>query len=77
MTLNEFSIEVAPSVGMLSTKSGELTLKLHDKTRLHQIAPLIVPGQLGTVEFLIEWGWSHPQPDPEVNPYGALINSMT
>ena len=76
MTLNEFSIEVAPSVGMLSTKSGELTLKLHDKTRLHQIAPLIVPGQLGTVEFLIEWGWSHPQPDPEVNPYGALINSM-
>ena len=76
MTLNEFTCKVAPSVGMLSTKSGELSLKLHDKTRLHQIAPLIVPGQLGNVEFLIEWGWSHPQGDPAVNPYGALINSM-
>ena len=76
MTLNEFTCKVAPSVGMLSTKSGELSLKLHDKTRLHQIAPLIVPGQLGNVEFLIEWGWSHPQGDPAENPYGALINSM-
>lgn len=76
LTLNSFSSNVAPSVGPLSTESAAMKIKLHDKTRLKEIAPLVVPGQLGTVELMIEYGWSHPQQDPRENPYGALINSM-
>ena len=76
LTLESFNVTVAPSTGMLATKTAEVKMKLHDKTRMNQVMPLLVPAQLGDVEFLCEWGWSHPTPDPDVNPYGALINSM-
>ena len=76
MTIKSFNVQVTPATGMLATKSADVKLTLHDKSRMNQIMPLIMPGQLGDIEFLIEWGWSHPHPDPEVNPYGALINSM-
>ena len=76
LTLESFNVTVTPATGMLATKSAEVKMKLHDKTRMNQVMPLLVPAQLGDVEFLCEWGWSHPLSDPEVNPYGALINSM-
>ena len=76
MTIKSFNVQVTPATGMLATKSADVKLTLHDKSRMNQIMPLIMPGQLGDIEFLIEWGWSHPHSDPNVNPYGALINSM-
>lgn len=76
MTVKSFNVQVTPATGMLATKAADVALTLHDKTRMNQIMPFIVPGQLGDVEFLVEWGWSHPQPNPNENPYGALINSM-
>jgi hypothetical protein len=76
MTIKSFNVQVTPATGMLATKAADVKLTLHDKSRMNQIMPLIMPGQLGDVEFLIEWGWSHPHSDPDVNPYGALINSM-
>lgn len=76
MTLTGFSSNIAPSVGPLSTESASMKLKLHDKSRLKEIAPLVVPGQLGEIEIMVEYGWSHPQSNPEENPYGAIINSM-
>tara|TARA_Y100000593_G_scaffold91094_1_gene179007 strand:+ start:5645 stop:8713 length:3069 start_codon:yes stop_codon:yes gene_type:complete len=76
MTIKSFNVQVTPATGMLATKAADVKLTLHDKTRMNQIMPFIIPGQLGDVEFLVEWGWSHPQPDPNINPYGALINSM-
>ena len=76
MTIKSFNVQVTPATGMLATKSADVKLTLHDKSRMNQIMPLITPGSLGDIEFLIEWGWSHPHSDPNVNPYGALINSM-
>ena len=76
MTVKSFNVQVTPATGMLATKAADVKVTLHDKTRMNQVMPFIVPGQLGDVEFLIEWGWSHPESDPEINPYGALINSM-
>ena len=76
MTVKSFTVTVTPATGMLATKAADVKLTLHDKTRMNQIMPFIVPGQLGDVEFLIEWGWSHPDNDPASNPYGALIDGM-
>ena len=76
MTVESFNVTVTPATGMLATKSAEVKVKLHDKTRLNQVIPLISPAKLGLCDIQIEWGWSHPEPRPEVNPYGALINSM-
>ena len=76
LTMESFSVSVTPATGMLATKSANMKIKLHDKTRMSQIQPLLVPSQLGDVEFMCEWGWSHPVSDASINPYGALINSM-
>ena len=76
LTMESFNVSVTPATGMLATKSASVKIKLHDKTRMKQIQPLLVPAQLGDVEFMCEWGWSHPVSDPNINPYGALINSM-
>jgi hypothetical protein len=76
LTMESWNVQVTPATGMLATKAANVKLKLHEKTRMSQVQPLLVPSQLGDVEFLCEWGWSHPVSDPEINPYGALINSM-
>lgn len=76
MTVESFNVQVTPATGMLATKSAEVKVKLHDKTRLNQVIPFISPAKLGICDIQIEWGWSHPETRPEVNPYGALINSM-
>jgi len=76
MTFKSMSVQVTPATGMLATKAADVSLVLHDKTRMNQIGPLITPSSIGDVEFQIEWGWSHPESDPLINPYGALINSM-
>jgi len=73
MTLKELNIKVAPSVGLLTTKTCEMTLVLHDRSRLSEISQMVAPGELNRVSFLIEFGWSHPDPS---SPYGALLNSM-
>jgi len=75
MTINNFSTEVAPTTGASSTQRGTLTITLHDRARLPQIAPLIKPATLNNVEFDIEWGWSHPVND-DTNVYGQYINSL-
>lgn len=76
MTFSSFNLNVTPATGMLATKSADLKIILHDRSRLNQIMPFITPGGVGNVEFLIEYGWSHPDNDPSQNPYGAIINSM-
>ena len=76
MTIESFDCTVTPATGMLATKSANVKLKLHDKTRLNQVIPFIQPAKLGLCDIQIEWGWSHPDTDPDKNPYGALINAM-
>ena len=76
MTIESFECTVTPATGMLATKSASVKIKLHDKTRLNQVIPFIQPAKLGLCDIQIEWGWSHPETDPEKNPYGALINAM-
>ena len=76
MTIESFDVQVTPATGMLATKSASVKIKLHDKTRLNQVIPFIQPAKLGLCDIQIEWGWSHPEKDPDKNPYGALINAM-
>ena len=76
MTIESFNITTTPATGMLATKKATCKIKLHDKTRLNQVVPFIQPSKLGLCDLQVEWGWSHPETDPNVNPYGALINSM-
>jgi hypothetical protein len=75
MTFESFKIKVVPTRGMMSHKSAEATIILHDRSRLGEIASLVTPGAFGKTELLIEYGWSHPDPSSR-NPYGQFINAQ-
>ena len=77
MTIKSFSTSVVPTRGVMSTKSAKVSLTLHDRARLPDIAPIITPAMLGKVDFDVEYGWSHPDGGPTSdNVYGQLLNSM-
>jgi len=61
LTVKSFSIDVAPTQGLMSFKTGKLSLILHDKTRMVDIAPFVKPDLFGSfgAEIAIEYGWSH------------------
>ena len=81
MTFKNLTIDIAPSVGLMSYKTAKMEFTLHDRSRLHEIADFIKPDLYGTTEILLEYGWSHPDiPNgsslDDANPYGVLINGM-
>jgi hypothetical protein len=61
LTIKSFNIDVAPTQGLMSFKTGKLSLILHDRTRMVDIAPFIKPDLFGSfgAEIAIEYGWSH------------------
>ena len=84
MTIKDFTIDVAPSQGLMSFKTGKLSLVLHDRTRMGDIAPFIKPDLFGAfgAEIVIEYGWSHVQGREKFsgtsrfkNPIGAFLDT--
>jgi len=61
LTVKSFNIDVAPTQGLMSFKTGKLSLILHDKARMADIAPFIKPDLFGSfgAEIAIKYGWSH------------------
>lgn len=79
MSLLSFDISVVPSNGLMAFKSAELSIRLHDRSRLSEMADFIRPDLYGLTEILIEYGWSHPDGESIAvprNPYGDLINGL-
>ena len=85
MTLKDFTIDVSPTKGMMSFKTGKLSLILHDRTRMVDIAPFIKPDLFGAfgAEIVVEYGWSHNESqsskksatDISNNPIGDFLDS--
>lgn len=78
MTLQDLSLSVAPSAGMMSFKRGTLTIILHDRSRLPEMASFVKPDLYGQNEIQIEYGWSHPdaRSSNTENAYGDLIDGF-
>lgn len=76
MSIESFSINVTPTVGLYSYKKGTLVLKLHDRSRLAEISDLLRPqiyqDNLSAPTLWITYGWRHPA-EPG-NPYADFIN---
>lgn len=76
MTIENFTVNIAPTVGMYSFKKASLVFKLHDRSRLSEISDLVRPqvyqdaGSAPTV--WITYGWRHPAETG--NPYADFIN---
>jgi len=80
-TLTGFSISVTPSGGMMTHKTAEITLTLHDRSRIAEVSELIRPDMYGKTSLLIEYGWMHPEAldlssDYSTNPFAHLINAF-
>lgn len=71
-TIESLTINVTPTVGVFSYKKATLTLKLHDRSRLSEIADLIKPLVYTKTTVWLTYGWRHPN-EPN-NPYAKFIN---
>lgn len=80
LSIEDLAISVAPSTGLMSFKRAVLTLRLHDRSRLADIAEFIRPEYYGLNEITIEYGWIHPDAElsgnVEGNPYADIINNI-
>jgi hypothetical protein len=72
-SLLSVTIDVKPTVGVYSFKKAQVQLRLHDRSRLSEIADLIKPTVYTQTTVWLTYGWRHPfEPD---NPYATFINN--
>lgn len=79
LSIKKLELNVVPSTGIMSYKSGNLTLVLHDRSRLNEIAEFLKPDLYGQTELDIEYGWIHPDGANVIesdNVYGNFLNGL-
>ncbi len=78
MTLQSLNISIeSQGTAMLSRKRGELSIIIHDRSRLGDVRSLLSLGDFSSLYFDIEWGYIHPHGDVTFdNPVGQYLNSM-
>lgn len=70
------TIDVVNSNGLISHKTAKMTITVHDRGRLHELAAFIKPELYSRTHLYVEYGWSHPDDDIDKNPFGYLINTL-
>jgi len=71
-SIESLTVEVRPTFGMMTYKTANLTLTVHDRSRLHELADLIKPLIYAQTTVWLTYGWRHPV-EPG-NPYAEFIN---
>lgn len=71
-TIEGLTVNITPTVGTFSYKKATLTLKLHDRSRLADIADLIKPLVYTKTTVWLTYGWRHP--GETHNPYANFVN---
>lgn len=59
-TIENFSVEVKGTTGLMSFKTAQLVITVHDKSRLSEIADLVQPAVYGRSTLWVTYGWRHP-----------------
>ena len=61
LSLVDFNISITGiGHGLMATKKAFLKIKLHDKSRIKDLAEFLSPDDFAFTKFVIEFGWSHP-----------------
>lgn len=79
LSILDFTVDVQQSYGANAFRTAKLSLMLHDRSRMAEVAELFRPDLIFGTQFLIDYGWIHP--DGEINgqtnnAYADLINGM-
>ena len=62
LTLKSLNVNITGAgFGLMASKRGSLSFKLHDRSRLTDLAPLLSTTQFATTKIIIEYGWNHPE----------------
>lgn len=72
-SLETATISVTPAVGIYTYKKANLTIKLHDRSRLAEISDLIRPKSYSNVTIWLTYGWRAPKNTN--NPYFEYVNN--
>lgn len=66
LSVESFNLEVSPSeFGLMASSKGMLRLRLHDISKMKEIAPLINNNAMQNTFLRINFGWSHPLSYPK------------
>ncbi len=78
LTLKDLTISITGAgFGIMASKRGQLSLVLHDRSRLRELAPLVSTSQFATTRIMIEFGWNHPEGGPNSNnTIGKYLNNL-
>ena len=78
MSINSFTIDVAPTQGLMSFKTGKLSLTLHDKSRIKEVSAFIKPDMFGVhgSEITITYGWDGIEKEYDTNFLGTFLSSQ-
>ena len=64
-TLNSFDVSITGlGIGLMASKSGTLSITLHDRSRLSDLEPLVAVDRFATTKIQVEFGWNHPDGAP-------------
>lgn len=77
-SLESVSINVAPTKGIMSFKKATVVIKLHDRSRLAELADLIQPTTYTRSTVWLTYGWRHPyepSTDKSAETYADFINN--
>jgi len=77
-SLESVAINVAPTKGIMSFKKATAVIKLHDRSRLSELADLIQPTTYTRTTVWLTYGWRHPfepSADKSAETYADFINN--
>jgi hypothetical protein len=77
MSIVSLTVQVMPAGhAAFAYKEANINIKIHDRSRMQDVAQLLRPDMFGFNFIELEYGWAHPEDVGEDNPYAAFINSF-
>lgn len=78
LTLTSLTVRIdGTGHAALASKKASVTMKLHDRSRMSDIAPMISADRFGNTHVIVEYGWKHPDGGfNSSNAYGKFLDSL-
>ena len=78
MSLESLNVSISgKGYGIMASKTANMILTLHDRSRLAEIAPLVASNQIAGTKIHIEYGWNHPEGGAtSKNVIGKYLNAL-
>lgn len=79
LSIDDMSFTEQSSFSAYGYQTAKMSLTLHDRSRLNEIAEFVRADVRGRTEIVIEWGWIHIESENNTNPnniWADIINGM-